>query len=255
MKNILLGLAFSFSFLSACGDYPLDEGPTADFNLVFQANYSGEQAVKYQKYNFGTTDYPVYFDRFRTYISDVYLIKGSDKIPVVEILDVNFFPDDAPNSMSVKPQFALKAPPGKYDGIGFHIGVKPALNNKRPIDFDLGHPLRNEIEYWSGWKSFIFTKLEGKGDADKNSADDLFLQYHTGSDPTYVEIALTAPITILDSNTADCTVSFDIKRILTQADGNYYDLVNNPMTSSSASDLVVSQYIANAFTRASTVYQ
>jgi hypothetical protein len=256
MNKLLFFLSIAF-FIAACGDHPV-ENPAADsqtINIKFEALYNGEQAVKYKQYDFGANNYPLSITRFRTFISDMYLYKGTTKVPFAEILDVDFFPDDAPTSLSLTPSFALKVAAGQYDGIGFSIGVRPDLNAKKPTDFAVGHPLRNEIEYWSGWKSFIFSKLEATGDADKNGDDDHWMQYHTGADPVYVNVEVAQPITITLQNQANFTVSFDIKKMLTQADGTYYDLVNNPATSSSLSDLVVSQYIANSFKRATDVTQ
>ena len=59
---------------SGCRDYipSGDSTPSYSLSLQFKGLYDGEQVVKYKKYPFGVSNYPLSFNRFRTFLSDVY---------------------------------------------------------------------------------------------------------------------------------------------------------------------------------------
>ncbi|MFN0173165.1 MAG: MbnP family protein [Saprospiraceae bacterium] len=244
----------ALAFLPACHEH--DGEPRADFTVTFRSHFAGEQLTKYKKYPFGLAGIPLQFTRFSTFLSDIELIKSdgsSHRLSEIEYID--FTPENASTDLSATPTITYRnVPEGEYIGLRIGYGVKPLLNAKDPTDFDYNHPLAKEIEYWSGWNSYIFTKIEGKVDSDNNGAFDVSLLYHIGSDALYKVYEFAAPIHV-HTGEPGITVNFDLEKIFTMDDGTYYDIVTNFYTSNSPNDVVVAQVLAHNFEKATTVVQ
>ena len=73
-------------------------------------------------------------------------------------------------------------PVDQYSALSFGIGVPSNLNSKNPSQFDINHPLGEGSHYWSGWKSYIFSKTEG---VMTNGTDATNFAYHSGFDSAY----------------------------------------------------------------------
>lgn len=255
MHNLrYLLLFFPLAFFAACD--PKQEGPSADFTVTYKSTYDGEQLTKYKDYPYGPAGYPLHFSRFSTYLSDIELIKSDGSTHrLAEIEFLNFTPDNAGSDLSVTPAITYKnVPEGEYAGIRIGYGVKPSLNAKRPADFPASNPLSLEGEYWPGWNSYIFTKIEGKADADQNGMYEVALLYHCGSDPVYKTYEFATPIHI-HNGAAAATVVFDLKQVFTMADGSAYDIVTNFATSNNPSDVSVAQVLMTNFEQATSVEQ
>ena len=131
-------------------------------------------------------------------------------------------------------------------------GVKPSENAKKPQDFPAGHPFNKELEYWAGWKSYIFNKIEGQGDGNNDGQPDIFLIYHCGSDKVYREYAFDKNITVDGSGKA--TVIFDLKKLF-NADNQWLDMRvdDNQFTSNNATDTRVAAILMNNFDDATII--
>jgi hypothetical protein len=252
---VLLACLALFSF-SACDKEKCDcVTPPADseLTLTFRATYDGERLVKNQQYNYD--DFKVKFSRFNTYISDIQLLQagGGDPVLVSDIEWVDFTPDFATDNNTVDVTIKFPVPSGTYTGIRMGYGVKSDLNAKKPADFAAGHPLANENEYWSGWKSYIFNKLEGEGDGDNNGTADLFLSYHCGSDPVY-RTADFANALDLTQGAAARVVEIDVKKLFYQND-QWFDMRGdgNQATSNALSDLRVARFLMDNFDNATSI--
>lgn len=254
MKKLLLPLLLLslFTFFTACED---DNDDTAAISVFFEAQYDGQVLEKYKNYDYN--GFPLQFSRFQTYLSDVELIKADGSGGLLhEIIFINFTPDDAPSDVSIQPGFSIAGlPPGTYTGLRMGIGVKPALNAKKPSDFDPFHPLFKENEYWGPWKSYIFTKIEGRGDQNNDGTQDLFLVHHYGSDPVYRVYSFDAPITVTEGGSTHVTIVFDLKKIFTLENGTLYDLPANPQTSHNKVDISIAEVIVENYGRAIHVEQ
>ncbi len=252
MKKLLLPLLLLplFAFFTACEN---DDDDTAAITLIFEARYDGQRLEKYKNYDYN--GYPLQFSRFHTYLSDVELIKADGSGGLLsEIMFINFTPDDAPNNVSIQPSLSIAGlPPGTYTGLRMGIGVKPALNAKKPSDFDPFHPLYRENEYWSGWKSYIFTKIEGQGDQNNDGTPDLFLVHHYGSDPVYRTYSFNVPITVTEGGSTRVSVVFDLKQLFTLESGALYDLPANPQTSHNQANISIAEVIVENYGRAIVV--
>lgn len=254
-KHMLLSALLALTVLSACHDHG-DDGVKADFTITYKSSYNGEQLSKYKDYDFGTTNFPVQFSRFSTYLSDIELIKSDGSSHrLAEIEYVDFTPDNAGSDLSVTPAITYKnVPEGEYTGIRIGYGVKPALNAKDPTDFDSNHPLAKEGEYWGGWNSYIFSKIEGKADSDKNGTYDIALLYHCGSDAVYKVFTFNQSIHV-HAGEPGISVDFDLLKVFTMDDGAFYDIVTNFYTSNNPDDVTVAQVLTHNFEKATTVAQ
>ncbi|MCW5924263.1 MAG: hypothetical protein KIS77_18215 [Saprospiraceae bacterium] len=252
MKNHIVALLalLAFTFMVACED---SKGPSVqpnNFTLTFRATYDGQPLEKYKNYPYG--DKVVTFDRFNTYLSDITLLSGAVETKLSDIEWVDFTPDDATNNDAVEVSFKYTVPDGDYTGIKIGYGVKANLNAKRPSDFPPSHPLYIESEYWLGWKSYIFTKVQGRVDLDANDTTETVIFYHCGSDPVYNMATMSAPIDV--RGTSSLVVEFDLKKLFT-FDGALLDLEvpSNRTTSHDASNIALAQKLMMNFKNATSM--
>lgn len=247
MKNYALLLLLAAISFSACQDGGDDLVPQDNFSLTFKATYDGQALVKYKNYPYGSSS--INFDKFNIYLSDITLLKGSEEVKLSDIEWVNFTPDLAPSDSAVVVTFKYDAPDGDYTGIRIGYGVRADLNAKTPANFPPDHPLYVESEYWSGWESYIFAKVQGKYDLDGDTTPETNIFYHCGSDPVYNAASFTHDIPVAD--TGALTVEFDLKKLFT-FDGQLLDLTvsTNRTTSHDASNIALGQKVMNNFKNA-----
>jgi hypothetical protein len=255
LKVMLASLLLASVTFTACDkNCDCDQPPTSELTVTFKATYDGQPLVKNQKYDYD--NFKAQFTRFNTYISNFSLIsEGGDVFNLSEITWVDFTPDFASGDNAVDVTVKFDAPQAKYRTVKMGFGVPEELNKKRPSDFEAGHPLSLENEYWSGWKSYIFNKIEGEADSDNNGASDLFLSYHSGSDPVYREYEFPLNFEV-GTTPAALTVELDLKRLF-NADNTWFDMAapGNQATSNDISDIRVATILMNNFDNATTVKQ
>lgn len=251
MKNfaLLLLLLAAVSF-SACKD---DDDPVTqanNFTLTFRATYDGVLLEKYKNYPYG--DKVILFDKFNTYLSDITLMNGTAEVKLTDIEWVDFTPNLAPDDKTVEVTYKYTVPDGNYTGIKLGYGVSADLNAKSPSDFPPEHPLYIESEYWAGWQSYIFTKIQGEVDLDANDTTETNLFYHCGSDPVYNVATINGTIPV--SGTGSLVVEFDLKKMFT-FDGQLLDLTipANQTTSHDASNIALAQKMMGNFKNATVL--
>lgn len=250
MKKYSLLLAF-FSLLSLMACKEEDDVPSADFSVTFKANYGGETLEKNKDYTFGA--FPIFFESSRMYLSDIRLVNAEREVILSDIEYLDFTPE---NAVSATPLITFKnVPEGDYTSVRIGYGVKPPLNAKRPSDFPAGSPLAIEIDYWAGWKSYIFSVLDGKADPDNDGSKNLSFSYHCGSDAVYRVFEFNVPIKVKAGEFTTANVTFDMKEFLTNDDGSLYDMVANPATSNDAGNVVVANALTAHWGRATTITQ
>ena len=252
MKKVFLFFTLAaLSLLSACDN--TDTPPSSTFTLTFKAMYDGQPLEKYRDYDYDT--YRVNFIRFNTFMSDLALLNGTNVTALSEVEWVDFTPDSATDNFAVEvPLSFTNIPDGDYTGLRMGFGVAPDMNNKRPSDYPADHPLARENEYWLGWASYIFNKIEGQVDLDNNGVYDGGLIYHCGSDAVYRIYDFNVPITV--GQNASATVEIDLKKVF-QSNGSWLDLNNpyNHITSNDANDVVIATVLMDNFDEATTVRQ
>ncbi|HAD13428.1 MAG TPA: hypothetical protein DCF33_13455 [Saprospirales bacterium] len=250
MKNLSVFVAI-FSLVSLLGCQDAEDLPSTDFTINFKATYGGETLEKNKDYIFGS--YPIFFEGCRLYLSDIRLVNAEREVIISEIEYLDFTPE---NAASATPAILFKnVPEGDYTSVSIGYGVKPQLNAKRPSNFPAGSPLSIEIDYWAGWKSYIFSVLDGKADPDNNGTKNLSFSYHCGSDAVYKIFEFNVPIKVKAGQFTTADIAFDMKEFLTNDDGSLYDMVANPATSNDATNVVVAQALTAHWGRATTITQ
>ncbi|MCC6281108.1 MAG: hypothetical protein IT262_10935 [Saprospiraceae bacterium] len=242
--------ALLFVFISSCDkDEPQTE---KNFTLTFKSTYGGLALEKYKNYPYDDRDIQV--NKFNTFLSDLILVRqdGSEQ-RLSDIEWVDFTPDLAPDNKAVDVKFQYTVPAGNYTALKIGYGVRPDLNAKKPADFAPEHPLYRENEYWSGWQSYIFTKVQGLYDLDGAGDPESTLTYHCGSDAVYRTSTMNATIPVTDKSGA-LTVEFDVKKLF-YYNGGLLDLDDplNRNTSHNASNIDLGIKVMDNFANATTV--
>ena len=80
--------------------------------------------------------------------------------------------------------------PGNYK-LDFNIGVSQPLNDMVPADFPSSDVLSDAAEYWPGWESYVFAKIEGKIDLDGDQEEETGFALHLGGNDALRHIATT----------------------------------------------------------------
>ncbi len=259
MSNIMKPAALALlllGFLTITSTVGCKEDETSKTNLdvTFQATFDGERFINLKNYNLGGT--PVQFSRFDLYISDLTLLKADGtEVRLTEVDFLDFSPDNSTSDMSPLVQRTFKdVPEGEYSALRIGYGVKSDLNRQRPSNFAVGHPLSNESHYWSGWQSYIFTKIEGGADADNNGSLELGLTYHFGSDAIFKTFQFDHTIHVHPGEPS-VQVDIDLKKIFTLSDGTMYDIKANSKTHSDPSNVTVAQSLSSNMGKATAVQQ
>lgn len=244
MKNYAFLLLFLAAILfSACKDGGGSVTPN-NFTLTFRATYDGQLLEKYKNYTYG--DKVVMFDKFNTYLSDITLVNSATEVKLSDIEWVNFTPDLTADDKSVEVTYTFTVPDGDYSGLKLGYGVRSDMNATSPANYSPGHPLYVESEYWSGWKSYIFAKIQGKVDLNGDNTPETNIFYHCGSDPVYNEATINGAIRV--AGTGSMVVEFDLKKIFT-FDGQLLDLTDpaNQTTSHDASNIALGKKMIGNF--------
>lgn len=258
MKNFLFpSCLLTLLSLWGCKDireYGAPVTPTQPFSLSFKASYNGERLEQYKKYLYGTDTLD--FSRYILYLSDITLLNGTEEVHLADVDFFDFMPDTAFSSVSkIYKRTYQDVPEGSYTGIRLGYGVRPDLNAMSPADFPVGHPLYNDMHYWPGWESYIFSKVEGTCRFENHNPANCMLRYHMGSDQAYRIYTFNQPITVSASST-EASVDFDLKKLLT-FNGNLLDLTveANQATSHDASNITMALQIMDNYGNATTVDQ
>ena len=220
MKNLLILLISTSIFMAAsCGDDQI-LGETADVNLNFKGTY-GDDPLVCQNSDF-IYAYPdgreIRFTSFEFFISEVSLVEegGTDGVELIDIKYVNFTENTTAEGADSAISFPLNIPTGTYKGLKIGIGVPADLNNTSSSELSASHPLRKHGSFWSGWGSYIFTKIGGvydiEGDGLANS-QNVSITHHLGSDAMYKEIFLSKPIQLEKGDVLDLNIQLDARAL------------------------------------------
>lgn len=245
----LLFIASLFGATTGC-NRDNDASKDAQLEFEFRALYDGADLRENFSYSYGS--HTVQFRTFTLFISDIEVIRDGAATLLKDAIYLDFFPKSSTSDQAeiIRHNFALE--PGDYSAIRIGLGVKPEYNDRRPSDFPTGHALTNELEYWLGWRSYIFTKIEGAGDSNQDGNMDYFTIYHVGGNPTYRTLTFPLDLRIKPgSNKVEAT--FDLKKAFTLPDGSLYDMLNNPATHSQPTELTVANAIMDGLAWATSV--
>jgi len=227
---ILVSLIF---FAASCekNNKPLEL--VGDFDLSFKAKFGDEALIMNKEYIYNGV-LPIVFSKFNFYISDLSLLKndcvsGQEELSEVELVD---FSEININAESAEKGFTLKfknVPKGDYVGVRMGIGVAPELNREDPSVFSASHPLGNPSQYWEGWKSYIFSKVEGRADTDDDGSLDLGFAYHMGGNTAFREVCLLKDMSLVEDELTMAYLALDLEKLFIN-NTDVFDIENTPGT-------------------------
>ena len=212
MKKLLALSLFAVLVLACCKDdddccvTPPNDG---SLELNFTTQTQNGNMILFENFNLNDNT-QLNINKLQFYISDIRLLKGSEEISIGEVDLVDFRTHSNPAVASMGESYYYHdISEGIYTGVKFGIGVNPDLNAYDPVYYNaLGtdHLLSSGIDYWSGWESYVFTKIEGFFDRNGNGTagggeDDEEITYHTGTDALYREKTIDASIEIAAGST------------------------------------------------------
>jgi len=206
---LLLSLVALFSFASCS-----DDGKSSALDVNFTLSYDDEPLVAFEEKNH-PLDYTVFFTKYSLYISDITLTSSESSVRLADVLFTDLLEDAVDiNAASAGKSLQIDdVPQGTYTGISFKLGVPADVNGTSPADYDPLTPLGNASEYWAGWESYVFHKIEGQIDEDGDGETDTSVALHMGSDDALRTINIQLPIDISEDQET-IQINFDLLDIL-----------------------------------------
>lgn len=224
IKYLFFGCSFLFF---GCTSETLDP---ATIEIIIKAKYKDQALV------FNPANSYEYFDgsvirltRSEFFINNIKLISNTgESKDIGELKHVRF---DLTQINEQKAQDGVKLSfdafaEGNYERISFEIGLNPALNKTSPINYKLGHVLYDPENYWDGWNSYIFARVEGNVQ-DKNGKTALFA-YHCGFDESLRKVELNKEISIINGQKNTIILELDHSQFFGNS-SNYLNIFANPI--------------------------
>ena len=262
INPILFLLAiFTVSLAASCGDDDAPLGPTTTVNMNWTGVYETDPLVMINdayKYPDGRQ---VTFKDVNFFISNVSLLEAEtgDEVELIEVEYVDFSNNTSTAEAEQPITFVTNlVPVGNYKGIRIGFGVPEDLNNENANQFGAGHPLRKNFgQFWSDWESFIFTMINGQYDENGDGvfdASDPGFSHHLGSDAVYRTVTIDKQFQLVEGESFDLNVVFDLRKFYARSDSDYFDMTDpaNRHTND-PSDLTVAEYMVENFKTAVSV--
>ena len=223
MKRYLVFVLFALIASSSC-----NSDKSGDIDLIFKLRYDGAPLVMFDHYTY-PNGVDVFFTRFSFYMANAKAQSASGDIDLFDIEMINLSNSHLDLSGANEGYtLSLKdIPVEDFNALSFEIGVPPDLNSLAPEDFSTDHPLGSSGEYWLGWNSYIFLKIEGKMDLDGDGTFEEGISLHVGSDEVLRSAELIQEFTVSEDSTTDLTIDIDLLDIFVR-NSNTYDLIGTP---------------------------
>ncbi|MBK7221977.1 MAG: hypothetical protein IPH94_11830 [Saprospiraceae bacterium] len=241
----LILMVLPILFLGCDDDDPI--AGSGDLKLKFKLRYGDQTLVMFEPYTYPTGQ-KMTFSRFSFFLADVKLknASGSTSIHDISYHNLTNSHTGASSAANGYDYTIGGVKPGAYTSIQFTLGVPKASNDKTPDDFSNDHVLSNQAEYWSGWKSYVFTTTEGLIDLDGDGTLAEGYALHTGANESLRTVELPASIVIEEGKEAGLTILVDIKKEF--GSNPIYDIETNPQIHSLSQMPFVKQLIDNLAT-------
>lgn len=222
MKYLSLLLLLLISIGSCKNNDKGDDQICLNFKLV----YNDDPLVMFQEY-----DYPqgnkIYFSKVSFYLSNLTIWNddtpsGSQfSITENDLIDLTNSHIDA-STAEEGLTLTYDTPTQNIDQVYFQVGLNSIDNATVPTDHTSDNDLSKAGEYWPGWKSYVFVKIEGMIDLDGDGVLEKQVALHLGSDDAQREL-----ITAMLDNQNDLKFKIDLQKVFNQ-NGNIYDIAGTP---------------------------
>lgn len=217
LLKVLLVALLTIAFAS-CGE---EEG-SSTLNLDLTLTYDDNPLIAFEEQDH-PLGYKVFFTKYSMFISNITLSGEDRSIRLSDVIFTDLLRDAIDISSAERGQRVsfTEVPKGTYDRITFNIGIPSDLNTTAPAQYDPTTPLGNNSEYWAGWESYVFHKIEGQIDEDGDDITDTSVALHMGSDDAFRTVVVDVPLTINDDQET-LSINFDLLDILA-IDGSFFD--------------------------------
>lgn len=174
--------------MSSCGS---DDKTNLD--LVFRLKYDGDPLVMFEDLEYPNGEI-LQMKRVSFYLSDINVADSngtSTQVSEVEFIDLTDSHIDMVSAINGY-NFTLEdLGIEDYNRVSFNIGLTDEQNATVPEDYNSDSPLSKSGEYWRSWQSYIYIKLEGHIDYNKNGITDSGEAFalHLGTDEIKREFA------------------------------------------------------------------
>lgn len=246
MKKLFVA-AFMSILMISCGNEDEQQG-NGNLKIVFKANYDGSPLVMYDEYDYdGGT---IFLSTSEFYVSNFELqSNGSDTGFLSEVVDYLDFTETNDNVANAEAGITVTIegiPSGTYNGLNFGMGLDESINSTKPEDYASSNVMQ-EGDYWPGWTSFIFSKLQGTYN-DNQGVDNLAFLFHLGRDDIYRTIQMSSEIEIRENETTEYILEIDHKELFTR-DGEFFSIKDSPINHT-LDNFESMEYIADNFQQA-----
>jgi hypothetical protein len=234
MKKLFYLVLLSIAFFQCKPNTPEPPAPTSQtgtLRIHFLPTYENQPLYmnKELKHN---GSLPIKFQRlslFSNLLSATNILSPTQKVDFSNIYDEN----TAKQGILMSLDMSI----GSYKELQIGIGVDRTSNKKLPSDYKNGDPLAEVGDYWDSWDSYIFTKTEGKFDADGSGKFASGFSYHTGTDEMYRVFNIPNTITIENGKITYVNIEVDFKKVMNGTNGaidplkekNAHSLANKPV--------------------------
>lgn len=231
MKKLIYLSSFMFILMLATSCEPDDDDvadETAKIELQIKANYGGQALVMGDNLTY-VDGLPIFFTRFHFFISNVTLTDANGTVETIDAAKVDFTDANTSENGAIAGVFIRgeDVPVGNYTSMHLGIGIAPDLNATKPSDYTSEHDLSDSGDYWSGWESYIFTKIEGRADTDTDGTYDLGFVYHIGSNKQYQEMDVAVDLDLAKNEKGTVNLEIDMKKLLASSDSDFLDIRTN----------------------------
>ncbi len=203
--------------LMSCGD------DKSGFDMTVKLSYDESPLVMTQDYIYpdGRT---IRFNRVSFFISDLSVSDGTESVQLIEAQHLNLTQShvDRESALAGYQVISEDVELPAIISASFNLGLTSEQNAQAPSDYPIDSDLSNSAEYWVGWESYVFAKIEGLIDLDDDGTPESTFALHLGSD----EIMRTIEIgTLNDSGDSyELNIDLDVEEIFNDG-ATTYDIV------------------------------
>ena len=222
-------LLISMTYIS-CGDDEPDVTQNTDgsVEMVLKVSYDGAPFDLSKDYVYPDGK-AMYFSRFSFYLANLALrteegTASSDGINYLRLGQAHSNAAAAAEGL----KFNLNGvKSGDYVNLSFDIGVPAEQNAMVPADFPSTNDLSLSGEYWPGWSSYVFCKVEGVIDFDGDGTPETDFALHLGADEALVNIELDRDFVVNDDQTTELVIPIELKNLFENG-STIFDIESNP---------------------------
>lgn len=218
MKTLITFITISIFLLTSCSENE------SELSLNFKMQYDNEPLIILNDYIY-PDGRAIRFTRVSFFISELTVRSTTDEIVVLDIDMINLSAshmdlEGAQEGISIeKEELEIE----DIESVSFNLGLTEEQNSKIPADYSPENPLSNSAEYWPGWQSYVFAKIEGFIDMDNDGTAESTFAMHLGTDEIKRSIIITNDE---DEDEIELDFSIDLQNIF--SNNEIYDIVTTP---------------------------